>query len=53
MHDGTIGLDWPTRDIVAILELDDDDFGLGGLVLLFSDTDIGVGLECLWEAYQG
>ncbi|PNY29194.1 Uncharacterized protein TCAP_00893 [Tolypocladium capitatum] len=47
VHDGTVGLDGPTRDIVAILELDDDDLGLSGLALLFSDADVGVGFERL------
>jgi hypothetical protein len=39
VHDGTVGLDWPSGDVVAILELDDDNFGLGSFVLLFADTD--------------
>lgn len=47
VHDGTVGLDWPTGDVVAILELDDNDLRLGRFVLLFSHTDVGVGLECL------
>jgi hypothetical protein len=40
MHDGTISLDGPAGDIVSILEVDDDDFGLSSFVLLFSDADI-------------
>ena len=40
VHDGTVGLDGPPRDVVLVLELDDDDFGRGSLVLLFSDTHI-------------
>jgi hypothetical protein len=40
VHDGTVGLDGSPGDIVAVLEIDDDDFRLGGLALLFPDTDI-------------
>jgi hypothetical protein len=47
VHDGTVGLDRPTGDVVAILELDDNDLRLGSFVLLFSHTHVGVGLECL------
>lgn len=47
VHDGTVGLDGPACDVVAILELDDDDFGLCGFALLLSNTNVGIGLECL------
>lgn len=47
MHDGAVGLDWSSRDIVAVLEVDDDDFGGCGLVLLLSNADVVVGFECL------
>lgn len=50
MHDGTISLDRPPRHVVPILELDDDDLGLGILALLFPDTHVGVGFECLQSA---
>jgi hypothetical protein len=49
VHDGTVGLDRPSRNVVAILELDDDNLGLRGLVLLFSDAHVVVGFECLRE----
>ena len=42
MHDGAVGLDGPPDDIVAILEVDDEHFGGGGLVLLVSKADEGV-----------
>lgn len=44
VHDGTISLDGPPRNVVAILQLDDDDLGLCGFALLFSDAHVGVGL---------
>lgn len=47
VHDGTVGLDRPAGDIVAILELDDNNLGLGCLILLLPHTDVRVGLECL------
>lgn len=47
VHDGTVGLDRPASNIVTILELDNNNFGLGGLALLFSHADVRVGLECL------
>lgn len=40
VHDRTIGLDWSTSNIVVVLELDNDDLGLSGLALLFSDAHI-------------
>jgi hypothetical protein len=52
VHDGTVSLDGPSDDIVAILEIDDDDLrGIGGFGRL-TDTDVMVGLECARiEAY--
>lgn len=47
MHDGTVGFYGAPLHIVAVLEVDDDDFGLG--VLLFLYADVGIGLECLVE----
>ena len=49
VHDGTVGLDGSPSDIVALLQVDNDDFGLGGLALLLSYADEVVGLECLRE----
>jgi len=42
VHDGAVGLDGPARDVVAILEIDDQDFGLGGFRLLLADANVGV-----------
>jgi hypothetical protein len=39
VHDRTIGLDRAADDIVAVLEIDDYDFGARGFVLLFADAD--------------
>ena len=47
VHDGTVGLDGPPCDVVAILQLDNDDFWGGILALLLADTDVVIGLECL------
>lgn len=47
VHDGTVGLDGPAGDVVAILELDDDDLWLCGFVLLLANTNVGIGFECL------
>lgn len=49
MHDGTIGLDGPSYEVVAILELDDDDFGLGGFIGLLSNTEVAIGFKSLKE----
>jgi hypothetical protein len=43
VHDGTVGLDRATDDIVAVLEVDDDDFRVGRLVFLLPDADEGIG----------
>jgi hypothetical protein len=48
VHDGTVGLDGPAHDIVVVLEVDDDDFGLGGFVQLLADAEVVVGLERLF-----
>lgn len=48
VHDGTVGLDGTSGDIVAVLQVDDDDFGRAA-GLLFSDANVRVGLECLEE----
>jgi hypothetical protein len=47
VHDGIVGLDGPSVDCVAILEVDDDHLGRRCLVLLVSDADVVVGLYCL------
>lgn len=47
VHDCTIGLDWASRDIVALLQVDDDNFRLCGIVLLLPNADEAVGLERL------
>lgn len=47
MHDGTIGLDGSPRHIVILFEVYDNNFGGCSFVLLLSDADEGVGLECL------
>ncbi len=47
MHYCTVGLDWPSCDVIAILELDDDNLGLRSFALLFSDAHVVVGFECL------
>ena len=47
VHDSTVGLDRPPDHIIAILQLDDDDFGSGGFVLLLSNADEGVRFKCL------
>jgi hypothetical protein len=44
MHDSTVGFDGASGDIVAVLQVNDDNFGLGGFVLLFSYADVGVRL---------
>lgn len=44
VHDSTVGLDRPARYVVAILELDNDNFGLCGFVLLLPNANEGVGL---------
>jgi len=44
MHDGTISLDWPPDDVVAIFEVDDEDFGRGRIVFLVADADVGIRL---------
>jgi hypothetical protein len=49
VHDGTVGLDGAAHDIVVVLQVDDDDFGLGGLVQLLADAEVVVGLERLCE----
>lgn len=51
VHDSTVGLDGPPCDIVVVLELDDDDFGLGGFALLLADAHVRVGFECLWAEW--
>lgn len=39
VHDSTVGLDRPACYVVAILELDNDNFGLSGFVLLFPNAN--------------
>ena len=43
MHDGGIGTDWPSKDIVGVGEVNDNDLIL--LVDLFAHTDKMVGLK--------
>lgn len=40
VHDGTVGLDRPTGDVVAILELNNNNLRLGSFVLLLSHTHV-------------
>lgn len=47
VHDGTVGLDGSPRNIVVVLELDNDDLGLGCFALLLPDAHVRVGFECL------
>lgn len=47
VHDSTIGLDRPSGDIIVVLQVDDDDLGRCGLVLLLADADVVIGLESL------
>ena len=49
VHDGTIGLNGPSDDIVAVVELDDDYFGLRGFINFLTDTEKLVGLERLMK----
>ena len=45
MHDGAVGLDGPAHDVVAILEVDDEDFGLSAAFGLLPYADKVVGFE--------
>ena len=48
VHDSAIGLDWPLGDLIVVLEVNDDDFGIArALGVLLSDTDIVVGFKRL------
>ncbi len=47
VHDGTVGLDGSTDDIVVVLEIDDDDLGLGFIADPLTHTDEPVRFECL------
>jgi hypothetical protein len=47
VHDGTISLNWSADDIVTVLKVDDYDFGRCCFVLLFTNTNEGIGFECL------
>jgi hypothetical protein len=49
VHDGTIGLDWPTEDVVAILQVYNDNFRLGGIVGFLTDAEVVVGFKGLRE----
>lgn len=40
VHDSTVGLDGPSGYIVAILQIDDDDFWGCGFVFLFAYADV-------------
>jgi hypothetical protein len=42
VHDSTVGLDGPARYVVAIFQLDNDNLGLGGFILLFPNANEGV-----------
>ena len=53
MHDSAIGLDGPLGDLIVVLEVDDDDFGVAGaLRVLLPDTDITIGFKCLQKIRQ-
>ena len=47
VHDGTICLDGPTDNIVAVLEVNDDDLGGSIVIDLLAHTNVVVGFECL------
>ena len=47
VHDGAVSLDRSANDIVGILEVDDDDFGLRVVVNLLTDADIVIGFKSL------
>ena len=43
MHNGTVGLDRPLGDLIVVLEVNDDDLGLGAFGYDLSDADVVVG----------
>jgi hypothetical protein len=47
LHDGTVGLDGAAHDIVVVLQVDDDDLGLGSLAHLLADAEVVVGFKRL------
>ena len=44
VHNGTIGLDGSSDDIVIVLEVDDEHFGLRIVAWLLSNADVTIGL---------
>jgi hypothetical protein len=44
VHDGTVGLDGTSDDIVVVLEVDNEDLGGRGFVLLLSNADVMIRL---------
>ena len=42
VHDGTVSLDGASHNIIVVLEVDDDDFGLSGFVELLADAEVMV-----------
>ena len=47
MHDGTISLDRTPCDLIVLLKIDNDDFGVGILGQLLAYTDIVIGFKGL------
>jgi hypothetical protein len=47
MHDGAVGLDWPLHNLVAIVQVDDDDVRLRVVGGFLADADIVVGFKGL------
>lgn len=47
VHDGTVGLDWPSCNLIVVLEIDNDDLRVGILGQLLADADIMIGLKGL------
>lgn len=44
VHNSTVSLDGPAGDIVVVLQVDDDDLGRSGLVLLLAYADVVIRL---------
>lgn len=49
MHDGIVGLDGSADNIIAILEVDNDDFGCGIIINLLANANISIGFESLQQ----
>ena len=50
MHDGRVGANWPSEDIVGVRKVDDNNLVL--LVDLFTHTNEVVRLECQGLRYK-